>query len=210
VADNTAYFKRIVQRMMQIQYQENWQFLIKIDGFVDDLDMFVKDISFGAVEIETEQKKVGGGYLTFPTAAAPVQVSMTMKDDQDRKIYNAFLGWSGKIVNADGTINPPMHPKTGYLKKWTRVQVLQEPNGQSGGYQQSALNYFKNRASAAAGVNVNDIYRETKNGTLRFRDTDSWWMYVTQVGDITESRDEAGFIEFPITLIQFRSLGQSA
>ena len=35
--------------------------------------------------------------------------------------------------------------------------------------------------------------------------TREWEVYPTQLGDVTESREEQGFLEFPIQFIQFRS-----
>lgn len=36
-------------------------------------------------------------------------------------------------------------------------------------------------------------------------ETDVWEGYFTQLGDVSESRDEPGFLEFPVSFIQFRS-----
>ncbi len=54
----------------------------------------------------------------------------------------------------------------------------------------------------------NGYVKKVKRYTIDKNDSealsDTWEMYPVQRGDVTENRDEAGFLEFPITFIQFR------
>lgn len=149
--------------LVKTPFHLSWQYRIEIDGYskgADDFDLFVKDISYTPVEIETDPIPAGFHVITFPSGAQPVVVSMTMRDHQDRRVYNFCNEWAGKIINKDGTVNLPLE----YIKKFTRYNIL-------------------------------DDSTEVK--------TDTWEVFLTQIGEISESREEPGIMEFPITLMQF-------
>ncbi len=156
---------RIVNRqLVRTPFQEGWQFRLDIDdeNSPDDVDIYVKDITYGPIEIETETLKAGMQTLTYPSGTAPVGLSMTMRDNQDRRIYDWFRDWCNAMVNADGTVNLPIQ----YVRKAERINLL-----------------------------TDDI-------------EDTWLMFPTKLGDITEAVDSEGFLEFPISFIQFRSWGE--
>jgi hypothetical protein len=148
--------------LVKTPFQQSWQFRVEIEGFTGDIDIYVKDISYGPIEIETEAEKAGMHTLTYPSGTAPVGISMTMRDNQDQRVYTFAKAWCKKIVNEDGTVNLPPD----YTKNWKRYSI---------------------------GADSSE--------TLR----DEWKVFLTQVGDITESKEEPGFLEFPVTLIQFKS-----
>lgn len=152
------------RQLVRTPFQEGWQFRLDIDddNAPKDLDIYVKDITFSPIEIETEAIKVGMQTLTFPSGTAPVGLSMTMRDNQDRRIYDWFTEWSNKVVNDDGTVNLP----SDYVRKAERINLVDD------------------------------------------RIQDTWFMFPTKLGDITESVDSQGFLEFPISFIQFRSWGE--
>jgi len=154
----------MVKKLVHTPFQEGWQFRLDIDdeNSPDDLDIYIKDITFGPIEIETETVKAGVQTLTYPTGTAPVGLSMTMRDNQDRRIYDWFTAWCEKVVNDDGTVNLPFE----YVRKAERINL------------------------------VNDAIENT------------WFMFPTKLGDITEAVDSQGFLEFPISFIQFRSWGE--
>ncbi|HEN20860.1 MAG TPA: hypothetical protein ENN86_02500 [Desulfobacteraceae bacterium] len=144
-------------------FHQSWQFRVEIEDYphgADDFDLFVKDITYGPIEIETDALKIGFHTLTFPAGAAPVGISMTMRDHQDQRVYGFCNEWSDKIINDDGTVNLPSR----YLKKWTRYAIMEDSSEKM---------------------------------------VDVWEVFLTQVGDVSESRDEPGIMEFPVTLIQF-------
>ena len=157
----------ITKQLVHTPFQEGWQFRLDIidDSVPKDMDIYVKDITFGPIEIETETIKAGMQTLTFPSGTGPVGLSMTMRDNQDRRIYDWFTAWSMAMVNDDGTVNLP-YGKGGYVKEVERVNLL------------------------------DDLVQ------------DRWFMFPTKLGDITESVDSEGHLEFPISFIQFRSWGE--
>ena len=76
-------------------------------GKPEDFDLFVKDITYSPIEVEVEAIKVGASTLTFPIGAAPVMISMTMRDHEDMRIYKWFDRITDKVLNRDCTVNLP-------------------------------------------------------------------------------------------------------
>jgi hypothetical protein len=155
----------IAKSLVETHFREPWQFRVEIDEYPyskDDFDLYVKEISYGPIEIETDQEEVGIQTLTYPCGTAPVTISMTMRDHEDRRVSKWFGSLVGKVVNPDGTVNLPID----YCVNFTRYSLLHD-NSEP--------------------------------------ETDKWHVYPTQLGDVTESKDGEGMLEFPITFIQFRS-----
>ena len=126
--------RALVQKMVKTSFQHAWAYRIEIEGQPSDFEIFVKDISYGPVEIGTNPIKVGVNNLTFPNSVEPVAISMTVRDHEDERIYKWLNDWASKVVNGDGTVNPPLHPQVGYLKKWRRYQLV---HGESGGFREN-------------------------------------------------------------------------
>lgn len=154
----------MTKQLVHTPFQKGWQFRLDIDdeNSPKDFDIYVKDITFGSIEIETEAVKAGLQTITYPSGTVPVGLAMTMRDHLDRRIYDWFTAWAGKVVNDDGTVNLPSY----YVRKAERINLA----------------------------------------TDEIQDT--WFMFPTKMGDITEAVDSEGFMEFPITFIQFRSWGE--
>ncbi len=155
--------RTIALRMAKTPYREPWQFRLEVEGYPeDDFDLLVKEITYGPTEIETEQEIAGIQILTFPIRAAPVGVTMTMRDHEDRRVSKWFDARVAKMINADGTVNLPVD----YVFEIRRFSLLHSGKEE---------------------------------------ETDLWEVIPTQLGDVTESKDGEGLLEFPITFIQFRS-----
>jgi len=155
--------RAVALRMLHTPYRHPWQFRVEPDGYPhDDFDLYVKEITYGPTEIETEQEKAGVQAMTYPTGVMPVSISMTVRDHEDRRVSKWFAGRVALMVNADGTVNLPID----YVLKLRRFSLLHD-----GGEEE----------------------------------TDAWEVIPTQLGDVTESKDGEGLLEFPITFIQFRS-----
>ena len=163
--EDFAAMKSIAYKAAHKQFRQSWQFKFVIPDAPDDFDFYVKDVSYGPTEVETDPEKMGTTTMTitWPIGSGPVQLSMTMRDHEDGRIQNWFSELVENVLNDDGTVGLP----DDYCFDVERYTVLQ------------------------TGVEVL---------------TDTWTMYPTQLGDITESRDEPGFCEFPITFVQFKSL----
>lgn len=162
--------------MTKIHFLEPWQWRVAIDGMPEELldkkdthhplfELLAKEISWGPLDLETEAIKAGGIVFTFPTASSPTTVTLTMRDTNDRLIYDWIKSWSNMIVNDNGTFNLP----STYIKTMTLYKMLDD------------------QASS-------DLPH------------DVWDVYPQKMGDITQSVDGQGFVEFPVVFMQFRSL----
>jgi hypothetical protein len=169
---NGAKLKRVVKQLVQTEFHEQRNFDIEIDGAPDDLSLYVKDISYGPVEVETDQGKTGMNVSTSPVSRQPVTVTITVRDKMEGgkfKVQKWFSDWAAKIWNADGTYNLP---KPGTADSWV-------------------VKYRR--------FSVSD-YGETREMTEEFD------VVPTKLGDVSESRAEGGHVEYPITIVQYKSL----
>lgn len=162
MAEDFNQLKLLVKQLVKTPFQEGWQYRLDIEGAPDNFDIYTKEINFGPIEIETDHVKAGIQTLTYPVGTTPTNLSVTVRDHQDRRIYDWFTAWASKVINDDGTVNLPSQ----YKKKVERINLVD--------------NKIK----------------------------DTWFMYPTKLGDIAESVDSQGFLEFPLTFIQFRSWGE--
>lgn len=166
MSEDINHLRSIALRLLKTPWREPWQFRIEVEGYPhDDWDLCVKDVTYGPIEIETEQEQLGACVLTYPTVAQPVTISMTMRDHEDRRVSKWFASIVKKMINGDGTVNLPGT----YVLKIRRFSLLHDGD---------------------------------QNG----EETDVWEVLPTQLGDVTESKDGEGTLEFPITFIQFRSV----
>lgn len=120
-SSDIKYGKNIVNAVMRIRYAQGWQWTVEVDG-VSSFDMYVKDITYGYGNIETESKIIGSVEFNKPTHVTAGIVTMTVRDSEDGKIMKWFNACKAKVTNKDGTINLP----TGYLMKIRLYRVTQE------------------------------------------------------------------------------------
>ncbi|EHU8077706.1 TPA: hypothetical protein ACMDRZ_003062 [Vibrio cholerae] len=116
--------KMLVKKMVRTYFQHQWQFRIEIEEQPLDFDIFVKDVTYGAIEIEYEAVKAGVNQLQFPVGKMPVSISMTVRDHDDERIHKWFMEWAGKAVNPDGTVNPPLNPETKWIRDWKKYTLI--------------------------------------------------------------------------------------
>jgi len=100
----------LARQIIKTDFRHGWQFRVEIvSGHSadppSDFDIYVKDITYDPIEIETETEKIAGHTFTWPVASAPVTVSMTMRDNVDERIRKWFEGLTDIIVNKDGTVS---------------------------------------------------------------------------------------------------------
>lgn len=110
------------RRLVNIPFRHPWQFRLDIEGAPQDLDFYVKDISYGPTQIDNDPLKIGGRILTFPSSAAPVSLSMTVRDHEDERVSKWFDKWAAEAVHPDGTVGLP-YGAGGYVKKVRRFFV---------------------------------------------------------------------------------------
>ncbi|MET4696642.1 hypothetical protein [Endozoicomonas lisbonensis] len=172
----------MVNTAIKTRFQQQWQWELVFHGSSNanddanppkDLSIYVKDITYGALEVETETKNVGAGVITMPVRSMPVELSMTVRDNQDRRVYNWMAAWIAKVINGSGHSpangRATVNLESNYLRKCTRYQLIEE-NGQI---------------------------------THKKDDAREWEIFPTLVGDITESYEaDGGLLEFPVRFVQ--------
>ncbi len=206
MAEDFDSLKQAVQKLKENPFRHGWQFEIVIgeitltkttvngpistdittpDGKyafpsvesklqpVADFDMYVKDVTYDPIAIEMEAEKIGGHTFNFPIAVSPTTITMTMRDNSKREIYEWFKKITGNIIDTDGTIKP-----------LGEIEFL-----------------LKKYNLGADGKRLKVVDKEKVSP----ESCDSWWVIPTKLGEITESRDECGNIEFPIVFVQSRT-----
>lgn len=98
--------KSILQAAMRIRYAQGWQWTIEADG-MPGLEMYVKDVTYGFGNIETDSKIIGGIEFNKPTHRAAGSITVTVRDNENAELYYWFKRRSRMVINNDGTINLP-------------------------------------------------------------------------------------------------------
>ncbi len=98
--------RMMMQRLMITRFAQGWQWSVEADD-MPDLDMFAKDITYGAGTIETESRKIGAGEFNKPTSRSSGTITMTVRDTEQRAVAAWFDYKKSLITNPDGTLNLP-------------------------------------------------------------------------------------------------------
>lgn len=170
MAEDFNKLRLLARKLVKTDFQKEWLFRLEIENEPADFDLYVKDISYGPVEITTDDDNCGSVTMTWPTARTQVRITATMRDDADARISKFIDAWCEKVVHSDGTVGLP-YGADGYVHK---VRVY----------------------------NQSDNVSETLAG--------EWEMYAQSRGDISRSRENGGFLEFPVSFIQFSTATNSS
>lgn len=109
MSEDFNHLRTLAIQVLHTPFREPWQFRIEPEGYPDkDFDIYIKDITYGSTEIETEPENIGIQVLTFPNRAQPVTISLTMRDHEDRRVSKWFNSRVAKMINGDGTVNLPL------------------------------------------------------------------------------------------------------
>lgn len=98
--------KSMLKAALRMAYAQGWQWTVEVAGF-SQLQMFVKDISYQPITIETEAKNIGGVMINRPTLSSNSTISMTVRDTEDGAVKKWFTSLAKRVINPDGTINLP-------------------------------------------------------------------------------------------------------
>lgn len=112
--------RRLVKQLVQTPFQQGWQFRVEVDGQPSDLDIYVKDITYGAGTIEYESKQIGSLTINAPINKTASLVTVTVRDHEDGRVEAFFDKLADKVVNPDGTVNLPVD----YLVKMRLYRLL--------------------------------------------------------------------------------------
>ncbi len=102
--------KKAAKQFMQKPWMQGWMWAIEVDAIdaPQDLDLYVKDVNFGAGSIDVDTFKVGSGYIAIPTASGASEITLTVRDDQSLTMDRWLDARLAKVKNQDGTINLPI------------------------------------------------------------------------------------------------------
>lgn len=117
--ERMASDKSMLKAALRMAYAQGWQWTVEVAGF-SQLQMFVKDINYTPVTIETEAKNIGGIMINRPTLSNSSTISMTVRDTEDGAVKKWFTSLAGRVINPDGTINLP----TDYLVTLNIYNIL--------------------------------------------------------------------------------------
>ncbi|HBM2815619.1 TPA: phage tail protein [Enterobacter hormaechei subsp. xiangfangensis] len=99
--------KSMLKAALRMAYAQGWQWTVEVAGF-SQFQMFVKDINYTPITIETETKNIGGVMINRPTLSSQQTITMTVRDTEDGAIKRWFTSLAGRVINKDGTINLPV------------------------------------------------------------------------------------------------------
>lgn len=105
---NLSEMKAISRKMVRTAFREPWMFRVEIDGAPGDWDLYCKEVVQTPIELETLQQRVGAHYLSYLNGKQPISVSLTMRDNEDGRIYDWFNQWVDSVVHKDGTWGLPI------------------------------------------------------------------------------------------------------
>jgi hypothetical protein len=169
MAEDFDALRRLVAKMTKTDFRHGWQFRVEISAPKsltvsppEDLDIYIKDITYDPIEITTETETICGHTFTWPVSVSPTTITMTMRDNVDQRVRKWFEAFTSNIIETDGTV------KHFDLIEMEFKRYALKPDGTDG-------------------------------------DSETWWVIPTKLGEITESRDECGDIEFPIVFVQNRT-----
>lgn len=98
--------KSMLKAALRMAYAQGWQWTVEVAGF-SQFQLFVKDINYTPISIETEAKNIGGVMINRPTLMSNSTISMTVRDTEDGAVKKWFTRLASRVINKDGTINLP-------------------------------------------------------------------------------------------------------
>ncbi len=82
--------RRMVKQLVQTPFQQGWQFRVEIDGQPSDLDIYVKEVTYGGLTIEYEAKQIGSQTLNAPVNKTAGLVTLIVRDHEDGRVAEFF------------------------------------------------------------------------------------------------------------------------
>lgn len=101
--------KKAVSNYLAKPWLQGWQWAIEI-GAPDapsGVDIYVKDVSFGAGSVDSDTKIIGAGGIALPTTSSVGEITMTVRDEDSLVMNEWFDKRLALVKNTDGTLNLP-------------------------------------------------------------------------------------------------------
>ena len=116
MSDHFKLLRTINRRLVRTEFLLEWNFRLNIQGAPKDFDFYIKDITYGLLDVATDEARVGAAAYIWPQGKNALRVSFTIRDNRDGHIQSFFKDWIGMAFPRDGTVNTPYKcTKTGQL-----------------------------------------------------------------------------------------------
>lgn len=115
----TALQKQKALAAAQIRYRMDCNYRAEIPGAPANMDLFIRDISYGMGSIESRKLSIANGEIAYPDKRTAGSVTAVMNDDENFTISKFITSLQAKIFNSDGTVNLPVE----YLFKLTIYRI---------------------------------------------------------------------------------------
>lgn len=118
--------RQVSHKLVHTDFQHDYLFRLEFVGEPTDFGFFVKDISYGMLNINTDEQQCGAATITWPIARQALSVSATCRDHIDGRVRKTLLVWAMQVIHPDGTVGLP-YGAGGYVRK---VRIFnQTPEG---------------------------------------------------------------------------------
>lgn len=102
-----------VESYLKRNIRSAWEFTIDIEGAPDELNIYARDLSYDPIAINVADYAIGSKQFSLPDSTEKNTLVVTVRDTQEKKLYNWCKEWAADIVHTDGTFGIPIK----YLKK---------------------------------------------------------------------------------------------
>lgn len=91
-----------------INYRLDCNYVAEIEGAPKDLDLYVRDVSYGHGTIESKKLSIANGEIAFPDKKSAGSVTAVFYDNENGTVSEFIGSLQKKIFNDDGTVNLPV------------------------------------------------------------------------------------------------------
>lgn len=104
----TALQKKKSMALRDIRFRQDCNYRAEIEGAPANMDLFIRDISYGMGSIESRKLSIANGEIAYPDKRTAGSVTAVMHDDENCTISQFIASKQAKIFNSDGTVNLPV------------------------------------------------------------------------------------------------------
>lgn len=100
--------KKYLKKLVETPFQQGWQWMMVVDHFDQDFEIYVKDISVGLGSVDSDVVNIGSGSIAGPKSSSSGEVTLTVRDRMDKVVDRWYSKMLGRVRNKDGTVNLPI------------------------------------------------------------------------------------------------------
>jgi hypothetical protein len=103
-----AMQKRAALKAVKTAFRKDYLFRAELPDQPPDMDLFVKEISYGRGTIESRKIPIANGEMAFPDKRTAGSVTAILYDNENGDVSRFIESLQKKIFNEDGTANLPV------------------------------------------------------------------------------------------------------